>query len=208
MDRYLVPNMLNKDHIRAFGWPVHDPHVLIFPEKPKWAVPCVEEHYLEPAQNYCERCPLTRARDFDWTTVGKLAGSIGPQQWLARPRSERRPISWWMAPHCHLFVAHKHQFIYPLHACGLESDHHCDIVWSGTRQRRHSASSDKSPNHGVTGHSRRRRRCPFVSLRHLAGLWERYHAIKSRRLMVRTEIRCLIRRLNSTLNPGLGWNWL
>ena len=61
----------------------------------------------------------------------------------------------------------------PLHACELESVHHCDIVWSGTSQRRHSASSDKGPNYGVTGHSRRRRRCPYVSLRHLAGMWER-----------------------------------
>ena len=42
-----------------------------------------------------------------------------------------------------------HQFIFILHTCELESDHHCDLVWSGTRQRRHSAASDEGPNHGV-----------------------------------------------------------
>ena len=52
-------------------------------------------------------------------------------------------------------------------------------------------------------HCRRRRRCSLVSLRHLAGMWEGYPAIKSRRLMVWAEIRRPVRRLNSTLKRGL-----
>ena len=57
-------------------------------------------------------------------------------------------------------------------------------------------------------HCRLRRRCSLFSLGHLAGLRERYPAVKSRRLMVPTEIRRPIRRLNSTLNWELEWNWL
>ena len=144
MDSHLVPDMLSRIHIRAFDWPIHDLHVLIVLEKSWWPVPCVEEHHFEPAKRYCERCPLTRARDFFGPTVGKLPGSWGPQQRLALSClwSDRRSTPWWMAPHCHLSVAHKHQYISPLHVCVLESDHHCAIFWSGT--------SDKGPNHGVT----------------------------------------------------------
>ena len=54
---------------------------------------------------------------------------------------------------------------------------------------------------------RLRRCCPF-SLGHLVGLRERYPSVKSRRLMVRTEIRRPIWRVNSTLHQGLEWNRL
>ena len=63
----------------------------------------------------------------------------------------------------------------------------------------------RSPHRSRNGYPRCRR-CSFVSLGHLAGLREGYPAFRTRWLMVRTEIRRPIRRLNSTLNRGLEWN--
>ena len=61
----------------------------------------------------------------------------------------------------------------------LESDQHDDIIWSGTRQRRHSAYSDEALKGGVTrAHCRRRRRCSLVCPGHLVGLRDKYTAVR------------------------------
>ena len=148
MGEYLVPIMFNRVRIRAFGWPVHDPwffrKVIVARKLCGGALSWISTKLLR-------NVPLVLGKGFClstrlWTCWFKGSSTMTS----SCPWSERRPIPWSMAPHCHLFFARKHQYICPFYSCELESDRHCDIAWSGTRQRRHSASSAEGANHGVT----------------------------------------------------------